>query len=114
MIQPAATGMRDNPMTVMMLPVTTGGKNRTILEKNGAMTRPITPAAMTDPNTCWSPVWPPPELLMMVSIVETEAKEMPWTSGRWAPNNGTPRVCSTVASPLTKSALETSSPSRRR
>ena len=47
---------------------------------------------------------------MMVSIVETEAKEMPWTSGSWAPNNGTPRVCSTVASPLTKRALETSSP----
>ena len=59
MIQPAATGMRDSPMTVMMLPVTTGGKNSTICEKNGAMTRPITPAAITAPKTLCSPVRPP-------------------------------------------------------
>lgn len=43
MTQPAATGISDRPITVMMLPVTTCGKNRTILKKNGAMTRPARP-----------------------------------------------------------------------
>ena len=41
MAQLAATGISVRPMVVMTVPVTTGGKNRTILENTGAISSPI-------------------------------------------------------------------------
>src|SRR5699024_6291698 len=42
MAHSAATDISDRPITVMIVPVTTGGKNFTTLAKNGAMIRPMT------------------------------------------------------------------------
>ncbi len=106
--QPAATGSSDRPMTVITEPVTTAGKKRTIREKTGATSSPITAETMIAPKTTRRPRSPPPSLRMIVIIVETEAKLMPCTSGSWEPKNGSPRVCRTVARPLTKSAPDTS------
>ena len=44
-----AAGMSDRPMTVMIEPVTTGGKNRMTCEKNGTISRATMPAAMMAP-----------------------------------------------------------------
>lgn len=82
-IQRAATGMRDSPMMVMMEPVTTEGKNRTTFAKKGVITKPKMAATITAPNTCRRPSSPLSP--MMASIVETAAKEVPCTSGSWAP-----------------------------
>ena len=95
-------------MTVMIDPVTTGGKNRIRRERNGATTRPTRAATTTAPATTRSPRSPSLSPAMMVTIVETEAKLMPWTSGRRDPRNGTPIVCRIVARPLTSSAHATS------
>jgi hypothetical protein len=81
----------------MIEPVTTGGKNRTRRAKNVATTSPMRPAAMTAPNTGRSP-----PSSAMATIVETLANEIPCTMGSRAPNGPRPRVCSRVASPLTK------------
>ena len=43
MAQLTATGISDRPMTVMIEPVTTGGKSRTSWAKNGAITQPDQP-----------------------------------------------------------------------
>ncbi len=93
-------------MTVMMVPVTTGGKNRTTWEKNGLIASPTTPATMIAPKTAGRPPLP----VATAVIVETDAKEMPWTRGSCEPKNGTPTLCRMVASPLTKSAAVTSRP----
>ena len=42
-------------MVVMTVPVTTGGKNRMILENTGVISRPISDAAITAPKTDWIP-----------------------------------------------------------
>ena len=47
MAQLAATGISVRPMVVMTVPVTTGGKNRMILENTGAISSPIAQTAMT-------------------------------------------------------------------
>ena len=109
-IQPPATGSSERPMTVITEPVTTAGKKRTTREKTGATSRPIRAATMTAPKTTRRPrsPLPSPSPRMIVIIVETLAKEMPWTSGSWEPKNGTPSVCRIVARPLTNSAPETS------
>ena len=46
----------------------------------------------------------------MATMVDTEAKDVPWTSGSWAPKNGMPTVCRIVASPPTNRQLATSTP----
>ena len=45
----AATGSSAMPMMVITVPVTTGGKNRISLEKNGAMRKVNSPATITAP-----------------------------------------------------------------
>ena len=45
----AATGSSAMPMIVITEPVTTGGKNRISLEKNGAMRKVNSPATITAP-----------------------------------------------------------------
>lgn len=92
--QRAATGSRLSPIVVMMTPVTTGGKNRTMRAKNGATSRPSTAAPITEPKTAGSP---PPEAI--APIVATLANETPCTSGSWEPKNGTPTDCRIVERP---------------
>ena len=74
--------------TVITEPVTTGGKNRTSLEKIGAMITPIAAVTMIAPKTTRRPFWPQPLPVMMVIIVETDANEMPWTNGSCEPGVG--------------------------
>ena len=106
MAQLAATGISVRPMVVMTVPVTTGGKNLMILEKSGVMASPISDATMTEPKTAWMP--PPP--LTIATMVETPAKETPWTSGSWDPKNGMPMVWSSVARPPTNRQAAISRP----
>ena len=106
MAQSAVTGKSETPMIVITTPVTTGGKNLSSLAKNGAMMMPMAPEASTAPNTAGMP--PPP--LRMAIMVATPEKEVPWTSGSWAPKNGTPRVCRMVARPPMNRQLATSTP----
>ena len=94
-IQPAATGSRLRPIVVITVPVTTGGKNRMTVANTGAMSRPITEAAMTDPNTAGRP----PPLVTIAPMVATPANETPCTRGSWDPKNGMPTVCRIVARP---------------
>jgi len=99
-----ATGRSDSPMTVMIDPVTTGGKKRTMLAKNGTIRNAMRPAMMIAPYAVRRPSWPCPATIAV--RVDTEAKEMPCTRGSCAPRYGTPSVCSTVATPLTNKEQE--------
>ena len=47
--QPTPMRMRDRPITVMIVPVTTGGKKRSTLPTRGAARKAKRPAAMTEP-----------------------------------------------------------------
>ena len=47
--QRIATGSSEIPMTVMTTPVTTSGKNRSSMVKNGAIKKATMPATMTAP-----------------------------------------------------------------
>ena len=95
MIQPAATGSRLSPIVVITVPVTTGGKKRITVAKTGAISSPITDAAMTEPNTAGSP----PPVVTIAPMVATPENDTPCTSGSWDPKNGTPTVCRIVARP---------------
>ena len=95
MAQRAATGISDRPMAVMTEPVTSGGKKRMMRENTGVMSRPMTDAAITAPNTVGSP----PPALRMATMVATLANDTPCTRGSLQPKNGTPSVCSMVARP---------------
>ena len=98
------TGIRDSPMTVIRLPVTTAGNSRTSCAKNDERTSPIRPATMIAPKTGRSP-----SSLAIATIVETLAKEMPCTIGSRLPNGPSPSVCSRVAKPDTNSPAVTRS-----
>src|SRR5699024_5004015 len=75
--QSAAVGMRVRPMEVITTPVTTGGKNRMILAKKGAMMKPMMLATMIEPKI--ELTVPPP--CRMASMVATPANDTPWMSG---------------------------------
>lgn len=93
-----ATGSSDTPMTVMTVPVTTGGKNRSSLVKNGAISSAMAPATMSAPKMARSPA-SPPSGAPMASMVETAANDVPCTIGSRAPIRQTPSVCRSVARP---------------
>lgn len=93
-------------MTVMTVPVTTGGKNLMIRAKTGVMSRPSAAEARTAPKAAWMPLPP----CTIATSVATLAKEVPCTSGNWLPNHGTPTDCRMVASPPTNRQLATSRP----
>ena len=76
------------PMAVMIVPVTTGGKNRSILLKNGAISTVNRPDAMTAPRMVGSPV----PALAMATIGPTAAKVTPIMTGRRMPNFQTPML----------------------
>ena len=96
--QRMATGSREIPMTVITVPVTTGGKNRSSLVKNGEIRKAMAPATMRAPKIARSPA-SPPSGAPMATMVETAANDVPCTIGSRAPIFQTPRVWSSVASP---------------
>ena len=98
-----ATGIRESPMTVMIVPVTTAGNSRTSWAKNDDRARPMSPATMIAPKTGRRP-----SSLAIATIVDTLANEMPWTMGSRLPTGPIPSVCSRVARPLTNSPAVTS------
>ena len=97
MAQRAATGISVRPMMVMTMPLTSGGKNLVMRENTGVISKPISDAAITAPNTAGRP--PAPSLPIIAIMVATPAKDTPCTSGSCEPKNGRPRVCSRVARP---------------
>ncbi len=78
--------INDTPMTRMMVPVTTGGKNRSIRLISGAMKIEITPAAMIAPKMARAPSVPG-VVLPMATIGPTEAKVTPIITGSLIPNH---------------------------
>src|SRR5699024_9646861 len=105
MAQSNAVGISDNPITVMIVPVTTGGKKRMSFAKKDDTIKPITPATSTDPSTGWMPPSLPTE-----ASLDTLANEIPCTNGRRAPNGPSPNASRIVASPLMNSPAVISSP----
>src|SRR5438034_816118 len=90
------------PITAMIVPVTIGGKKRTILPNHGATRTVNTPAPITAPNI---PVMPTP-VVAIAAIGPTAANVTPMTTGRRMPNFHTPRHWINVAMPqANRSAL---------
>ena len=82
------------PITVIRLPITTGGKKRSSRLMAGASSTVIAPPAMTAPNTCGSPY-----SLPIMIIGASAMNEQACTSGSRAPNFQKPRVWIRVAMP---------------
>ena len=74
------------PMTAMMVPVTTGGKKRSMRLTSGAMSIEITPAPMMEPKIRPAPSVPG-WLLAMATMGATEAKVTPIMTGNLMPNH---------------------------
>lgn len=85
-----ATGSSERPISVMTVPVTTGGKKRTSFEKYGVRTKPSRLATMMAPKMTVMPS--APRSLPMAIIGVTPAKETPLTNGSLAPTFEKPRV----------------------
>ena len=85
MAQPTPTRIRLTPMMVMMVPVTTGGKKRSILLMAGAMIIEMMPAPMMAPKMARAPstpgIW-----LAKATIGPTAAKVTPIITGSLMPN----------------------------
>ena len=79
-------GIRLMPMVRISVPVTTGGKNRSILLTTGAISMPRIPAAMIAPNKARAPSCPG-EVWAMATIGPTEAKVTPIITGSLMPNH---------------------------
>ena len=91
------------PMTVMIDPVTTEGKNRSSRLMNGAMTMPNMPAEITEPKITGRPR---SGLFAIASIGDSEAKVTPIITGRPMPTGPTPKAWMKVAMPhANRSAL---------
>ena len=98
-----ATGISESPMTVMIVPVTTGGKSRTSWAKNGRQQQADQPGdddrAEDRPQAARTG-----DRDHRRHTRERDALD----DGSWAPTGPMPRVCSSVASPLTNSPAVTS------
>ena len=81
------------PMTRMMVPVTTGGKKRSMRLASGASRMPMTPAAMIEPKISRAPSGPG-FVSAIDTIGPTLAKVTPIITGSRTPNQGvTPSDC---------------------
>lgn len=79
-IQLMPTRIRLMPMTAMMVPVTTGGKKRSMRLTSGAIRMEITPAPITEPKISPAPAVPP--VVCAIEIMgATEAKVTPIITG---------------------------------
>ena len=74
------------PMTAMMVPVTTGGKKRSMRLTSGAIRIETMPAPMIEPKSSCAPAWPGLPLAM-ATIGATDAKVTPIITGRRMPNH---------------------------
>lgn len=74
------------PMTAMMVPVTTGGKKRSIRLTMGAIKMEMIPAPMIEPKISPAPAVPG-LLLAMATIGATDAKVTPIMTGNLMPNH---------------------------
>ena len=74
------------PMIRMMVPVTTGGKKRSMRLTNGAINMDTTPAPMTAPKMVCAPARPG-VLLAMETIGATAANVTPIITGSRMPNH---------------------------
>ena len=90
-------------MAVITVPVTSGGKKRTMRQTKGAISRPKAPAAMVAPKM---PVMPTPGMPAMTTMLLTAAKLAPIITGMRMPIGPMPSDCTSVAMPATsRSAL---------
>src|SRR5579863_6904687 len=102
-IQLTPTGTRLMPVTVMTVPVTTGGNRLTMRPTSGASAIVTAPAAMTEPNR---PVSPMAGAATITVIGGTAANVTPIISGRRMPNFHRPADWMTDAMPhANRSAL---------
>ncbi|MCY1285572.1 hypothetical protein D9M70_345190 [compost metagenome] len=98
-----ATGKRVRPMEVITVPVTSGGKKRTMRDMKGAISRPKKPAAMVAPKMPWMPT---PGIPAITTMLPTAAKLAPIITGMRMPTGPSPKDCTMVAMPATsRSAL---------
>ena len=105
-IQLMPTRISEAPITTMMVPVTTGGKNRNIRLASGAMTMPIRPAPMMAPNRMRAPSGPG-LAFAMATIGPTAAKVTPIITGSLMPNHCVaPNDWMMVTMPQTKRSAE--------
>ena len=86
-IQLMPTRISVMPITRMIVPVTTGGKNRSIRLAIGAISTPMTPAAMIEPKIIRAPS-APGWASAIDTIGPTEAKVTPIITGMRTPNQG--------------------------
>jgi len=85
-IQLMPTRIRLIPMTAMIVPVTTGGKYRSIRLITGASRMDISPAPMIAPKIRPAPSTPG-TALAIDTIGATAAKVTPIMTGSWMPNH---------------------------
>ena len=94
------------PITRMIVPVTTGGKNRSIRLTIGAISTPMTPAAMIAPKIIRAPS-APGWVSAIDTIGPTEAKVTPIITGMRTPNQGVrPSDCRIDTTPQQKRSAE--------
>ena len=74
------------PITAMMVPVTTGGKKRSIRLTSGAISIATTPEPMMDPKMSCAPA-APGVALAMATMGATDAKVTPIITGSLMPNH---------------------------
>ncbi|VFS91723.1 Uncharacterised protein [Pseudomonas aeruginosa] len=70
------------PIEVITVPVTSGGKKRTMRDMKGAMSMPKKPAAMVAPKI---PVMPTPGIPAIATMLPTAAKLAPIITGMRMP-----------------------------
>ena len=80
------TRIRLMPITAMMVPVTTGGKNRSMRLTTGAINMDTTPAPMMEPKISPAPATPG-LLLAMATMGATDANVTPIITGSLMPNH---------------------------
>src|SRR5688572_8107673 len=108
-IQLMPTRIRLMPITAMMVPVTTGGKKRSMRLTSGAVSIDTTPAPMMAPNSNCAPFWPG-FALAMATMGATDAKVTPIITGSLMPNHCVaPSAWISVAMPQQNRSAEISS-----
>ena len=96
-------------MTAMMVPVTTGGKKRSMRDTIGAISIDMTPAPMMAPKSSCAPAWPG-LALAIATMGATEAKVTPIITGSLMPNHCVaPSAWISVAMPQQNRSAEISS-----
>ena len=107
-IQLMPTRISVMPITAIMVPVTTGGKKRSMRLTAGAIRMDTTPAPMMEPNSSCAPAGPG-SAVAMAAMGATEAKVTPIMTGSWMPNQRVaPSVWISVISPQQNRSAEIS------